>query len=184
MAVKVTMRWLRLKTVWLAVIPFAWLADPGPVSLLLGAGLALPGLWIRGWSAGTIHKNQKVAMTGPYAFTRNPLYLGSLFIGLGVSLAGGQWGWPLLFLVFYVCIYSKTMASEGRYLTEMFPDVYGEYASSVPMLFPRFTPRSSRNVIGADRFCWAQYCRNKEWEAAIGVLAAFIVLGAKVSWGP
>ena len=86
------------------VIPFVWLADPDHGSLLLGAGFAVPGLWIRGWSAGTIHKNQKVAMTGPYAFTRNPLYLGSLFIGLGVSLAGGQWGWPLLFLAFYLSL--------------------------------------------------------------------------------
>ena len=119
------MRRLRLKTVWLAVFPFLWMSSPDTVSLLLGAGLALPGLWIRGWSAGTIHKDKKVAMTGPYALTRNPLYLGSFCIGLGVALAGGQWFWSLAFLAFYIVIYSKTMESEARHLTQLFPDGTG-----------------------------------------------------------
>ena len=176
------MRRLRLKTVWLAVFPFLWMANPDMVSLLLGAGLALPGLWIRGWSAGTIHKDKKIAMTGPYALTRNPLYLGSFCIGLGVALAGGQWLWFLAFLAFYIAIYSKTMEREVRHLTELFPDVYSEYASSVPMFFPRITVWSSRNEIDFGGFCWSQYHRNKEWEASVGVISVFMVLCAKVAW--
>ncbi len=176
------MRRLRLKTVWLAVFPFLWMANPDMVSLLLGAGLALPGLWIRGWSAGTIHKDMKIAMTGPYALTRNPLYLGSFCIGLGVALAGGQWFWFLAFLAFYIAIYSKTMEREVRHLTELFPDVYSEYASSVPMFFPRITVWSSRNEMDFGGFCWSQYHRNKEWEASVGVISVFMVLCAKVLW--
>ncbi len=176
------MRRLRLKTVWLAVFPFLWMASPDMTSLSLGAGLALPGLWIRGWSAGTIYKDKKVAMTGPYALTRNPLYLGSFYIGLGVALAGGQWFWSLAFLAFYVAIYSKTMEEEVRHLTELFPDVYGEYASSVPMFFPRITSWSSRNEMDFGGFCWSQYHRNKEWEASVGVISVFMVLCAKFVW--
>ncbi|MBR43222.1 MAG: hypothetical protein CME18_02215 [Gemmatimonadetes bacterium] len=180
--VPLTMRRLRLKTVWLAVFPFLWMASPDMVSLLLGAGLALPGLWIRGWSAGTIHKDKKIAMTGPYALTRNPLYLGSFCIGLGVALAGGQGFWFLAFLAFYIAIYSKTMEREVRHLTELFPDVYSEYASSVPMFFPRITVWSSRNEMDFGGFCWSQYHRNKEWEASVGVISVFMVLCAKVLW--
>ncbi|MGB1656396.1 MAG: methyltransferase family protein [Longimicrobiales bacterium] len=136
---RLTMRRLRLKTVWLIVLPFMWFAVPTPRLIGIGACLAVIGLWIRGWSAGTIHKDQEVTTTGPYAFTRNPLYLGSAFIGFGVSLAGGHWVWPLLFLTFYAVVYSRTMRGEVSHLTELFPDTYGEYAANVPFFFPRLS---------------------------------------------
>ena len=182
---RLTMRRLRLKTVWLIVIPFFWFAAPTPTLLAVGLGLAVFGLWIRGWSAGTIHKDQEVTTTGPYAFTRNPLYLGSFFIGVGVALAGGHWVWPVLFLTFYALIYSRTMTGEVRHLTELFPDVYGEYAANVPFFLPRLTPWRRRGVEGEEQggFRWAQYRRNKEWEASLGVLAAFLLLGAKAVFG-
>lgn len=179
---RLTMRRLRLKAVWLIVIPFFWFAAPSWPLLALGLGLAVFGLWIRGWSAGTIHKDEEVTTTGPYAFTRNPLYLGSFFIGLGVSLAGGHWVWPALFLAFYAAVYSRTMAGEARHLAELFPGVYGEYAEHVPGFLPRLTPwRRELAASGGDGgFRWAQYRRNREWEASLGVVAAFTVLAAKV----
>ena len=179
------MRQLRLKTVWLIVIPFFWFAAPTPNLLAAGSLLAACGLWIRGWSAGTIHKDQEVATTGPYAFTRNPLYLGSFFIGAGVSLAGGHWVWPALFLTFYALVYSRAMTGEVRHLTELFPEAYGEYAANVPFFVPRRTPwrGSSAGGEAPEGFCWAQYRRNKEWEASVGVLAIFVALGAKVVFG-
>lgn len=183
---RLTMRRLRLKTVWLIVIPFVWFAAPTPESLAYGALLALVGLWIRGWSAGTIHKDEEVTTTGPYAFTRNPLYLGSFFIGLGVALAGGHWAWPVVFLAFYVVIYTKTMRGEVDHLTRLFPDTYGEYAANVPLFVPRLTPwRGGAPPVadGVGGFRWAQYGRNKEWEASLGVLAAFGILCAKAVVG-
>ncbi|MDE3003052.1 MAG: isoprenylcysteine carboxylmethyltransferase family protein [Gemmatimonadota bacterium] len=179
------MRQLRLKTVWLIVIPFFWFAAPTPNLLAAGSLLAVCGLWIRGWSAGTIHKDQEVATTGPYAFTRNPLYLGSFFIGAGVSLAGGHWVWPALFLTFYALVYSRAMTGEVRHLTELFPEAYGEYAANVPFFVPRRTPWRGSSAGGEARegFRWAQYRRNKEWEASVGVLATFVALGAKVVFG-
>lgn len=182
---RLTMRRLRLKTVWLIVLPFMWFAVPTPRLIGIGVCLAVIGLWIRGWSAGTIHKDQEVTTTGPYAFTRNPLYLGSAFIGFGVSLAGGHWVWPLLFLTFYAVVYSRTMRGEVSHLTELFPDTYGEYAANVPFFFPRLTPwRGGADTDSArGGFRWAQYRRNKEWEASLGVLVAFLFLGAKAVFG-
>jgi len=182
---RLTMRRLRLKAVWLIVLPFMWFAAPSPRLIAIGLCLALIGLWLRGWSAGTIHKDQEVTTTGPYAFTRNPLYLGSGFIGLGVSLAGGHWVWPLLFVTFYAVVYSRTMRGEVNHLTELFPDTYGDYAANVPLFIPRVTPWRCAGSADAAQggFRWAQYRRNNEWEASLGVLAAFLFLGTKAVFG-
>lgn len=179
---RLSMRRLRLRTVWLIVLPFAWFATPTPLVIGVGACLAMVGLWIRGWSAGTIHKDQEVTVTGPYAFTRNPLYLGSAFIGLGVSLAGGHWIWPLVFLTFYAAVYSRTMSGEVQHLTRLFPGQYVDYAANVPLFFPRATPwqGGASQQLSSGGFRWAQYRRNREWEASLGVLAAFLFLSAKV----
>lgn len=173
-----TMRKLRLKAVWLIVLPFFWFATPTPRLLFFGAALAVVGLWIRGWSAGTIHKDQELTTSGPYAFTRNPLYLGSFFIGLGVSIAGGHWIWPVIFLAFYATVYSRTMAGEAAHLGRLFPGQYRAYSEGVPAFLPRLTPYGG----GGGGFRWAQYRRNREWEASLGALAAFALLGAKALW--
>jgi len=142
------------------------------------------GLWLRAWSAGTIHKDEDLTTTGPYAYTRNPLYLGSFLIGLGVSTAGGHWIWPLAFLLFYAVVYSRAMAGEASHLAELFPARYAEYALAVPGFLPRVTPYRATNVSGGSPsgFRWAQYSRNREWEASLGAAAAFGLLLAKVVW--
>lgn len=176
-----TMRQLRLRAVWLIVLPFLWLSTPTAESLALGAILTVVGLWIRGWSAGTIHKDQELTTSGPYAFTRNPLYLGSFFIGLGVAIAGGHWIWPAVFLVFYATVYTRTMAGEARHLADLFPERYAEYAEEVPAFLPRLTPyRASAGPTGG--FRWSQYRRNREWEAALGAVAAYGLLALKAFW--
>ena len=175
---RLTLRRLRLKAVWLIVVPFFWFASPTPRLLAMGAALALVGLWIRGWSAGTIHKDQELTTSGPYAFTRNPLYLGSFFIGIGVSMAGGHWVWPVVFVLFYASVYSRTMAEEARHLSGLFPEQYAQYAAHVPGFVPRLTAYGA----GHGGFRWAQYRRNREWEALLGAFAAFGLLGAKGLW--
>lgn len=176
-----TMRQLRLRAVWLIVIPFLWLSRPSATTLVVGCALAAVGLFIRGWSAGTIHKDQELTVSGPYAFTRNPLYLGSFFIGLGVSIAGGHWIWPTVFLLFFATVYTRTMTGEARHLGELFPERYAEYVDEVPAFLPRLTPYRPRDGRTAG-FRWAQYARNREWEASLGALAAFGLLAAKTYW--
>ncbi len=174
-----SLRKLRLKAVWLIVVPFFVFARPTPLVVAVGGALAVVGIWIRGWSAGTIHKDTDLTTTGPYAHTRNPLYVGSFFLGAGVALAGGHWIWPVIFLLFYTAVYTRTMAAEARLLTEVFGDRYREYAAHVPGFVPRLTPYRPGHGDDAPGFRWSQYRRNREWEAALGAVAAFTLLLAK-----
>jgi protein-S-isoprenylcysteine O-methyltransferase Ste14 len=176
--VAVNMRRLRLRAVWLLVLPFLWFARPAPGMLVVGAVLGVVGLAIRGWAAGTIHKDKELTTTGPYAFTRNPLYVGSFFLGLGITLAGGHWVWPALFLAFYAGVYGKTMAGERELLTQLFGNRYHAYAANVPAVWPRLTPWRENDEPGGG-FTWAQYRRNREWEAALGAILGFGFLAGK-----
>lgn len=176
------MRKLRLKAVWLLVLPFLWFAEPTAPLLAWGGVLAVAGLAVRAWAAGTIHKERELTTTGPYAYTRNPLYVGSFFLGLGVTVAGGMWQFVVLFAVFYLGVYGRTMAGEARLLTELFGDRFRDYREKVPAFVPRLTPYRAPGVEGGG-FTFAQYKRNREWEAALGALAGFAVLVAKWWWG-
>lgn len=176
------MRRLRLKAVWLLILPFLWFSHPTPTVLTAGGLLALLGLVVRGWAAGTIHKERELTTTGPYAFTRNPLYVGSFFLGLGITVAGGHWIWPALFMAFYVGVYGKTMAGERDLLTGLFGDRYRAYAANVPAVIPRLAPWREPGVVGGG-FTLAQYVRNREWEAGVGALLGFLFLAGKWWFG-
>src|SRR5499427_1021080 len=80
---------------------FRFFVQPTTGTLLIGAAVALPGLLLRAWASGHLRKNEALATTGPYAYTRNPLYLGSFLIGIGFTIAAGQ---VLLVIVFVIMI--------------------------------------------------------------------------------
>lgn len=176
-----TLRRIRLRLVWLLVIPFLWFARPTPETLAVGAVLSVVGLLIRAWAAGFLRKEKTLATTGPYAHTRNPLYLGSLFLGLGVTVAGGQWIFVVLFLAFFAWIYRATMRSEAEVLEELFGDDYRHFAENVPLLLPRITPYRAPGVTESQgRFTLERYRGNKEYEALLGALAGFAFLAARM----
>jgi protein-S-isoprenylcysteine O-methyltransferase Ste14 len=176
---------LRTRLAWIVVVPFLVLARPAAGTLALGAALGVVGLVLRAWSAGTIRKNTSLTTSGPYAFTRNPLYLGSFLIATGLSLGGGHWIWVLAFIACFVAAYAPTVAAEQARLTELFGPRYREYAASVPALVPRLKPYRSRESEPAEGFRWSTYMRHREWEALVGAAAAWGVLAAKLWWpGP
>lgn len=160
------------------VAPFFLLAGPSRTSLGVGALLSLVGLALRGWSAGTIHKGEVLTVSGPYAYVRNPLYIGSFLIGAGLAVAGGSVLWLLLFLLFFVALYGPTVASEAARLTEQFGHRYVEYAAKVPAFIPRLKPYKGGGL--PEGFRWSQYERNREWEALLGAAGAFAVLWLKM----
>jgi protein-S-isoprenylcysteine O-methyltransferase Ste14 len=178
------MRTLRLKLVWLLVLPFLWFASPTPNWMFLGASVGIAGLLLRAWAAGTIRKEQELTTTGPYAYTRNPLYIGSLLTGVGLILGGGQPLWVLLFLAFYLTVYTRTMLGETELLTDLFGEAYVHYAANVPAFLPRLSPYEApvtEQVSDAGRvpdiqqagFTFSQYRRNNEWEALLGFVLVF-----------
>jgi hypothetical protein len=181
------LRTLRLRGVWILIIPFLLLARPTPRLLVLGAVLAAVGVALRGWAAGLIRKDRELTVAGPYAHTRNPLYLGSLLIGLGVTVAGGRWELLILFAVFFAIVYGAVMRGETRALEERFGDRYVSWAREVPLFVPRLAPYRGAPADEPDeaaragaRFTFERWRRNREWEALLGVIAGFVFLTAKL----
>lgn len=172
------LRTLRLRGVWLLVLPFFYFARATPTTLALGFAVASLGLAVRGWAAGHILKDEELATGGPYAHTRNPLYLGSFLIGVGVTIAGAQPIFLALFAVFFLGIYSAQSRVEAGYLSERYGATYAVYAARVPLLLPR--PWPDRTPMDRTRFRRTRYLQNREWEAGLGVLAGFAGLVVKL----
>lgn len=154
---------------------FLVFANPTPVFLTIGSAIALVGLLIRGWSSGHIRKNTDLAMSGPYSYTRNPLYLGSFLLGAGFMVASAVWWLGLLFVLLYLGIYFPVMSVETDELASIFDDEYKEYAKQVPLFFPRLTRFGSSDK----RFEKELYIRYREYQASLGALFVWIVLAAK-----
>ncbi|MEX2049559.1 MAG: isoprenylcysteine carboxylmethyltransferase family protein [Gemmatimonadota bacterium] len=202
-------RGVRTKGAWLLVIPFFLFATPFAGALFVGVCLTVLGLGVRAWAAGTIRKDEALTTTGPYAYARHPLYLGSFLIGIGLGIAGGHWIWPVGVATYFALVYSPTIREEAERLTELFGHRYVHYARRVPALVPRLRPyapgadapvlawpsapaglpatdTASEGESDADRegaegaFSWRQYRRNREWEALLGALAAFAVLAIEL----
>lgn len=166
----------RIVGAWVIAVPFLLLARPSPGTLVLGVSLAALGLALRGWSAGTIRKDESLAVTGPYAFMRHPLYLGSLLVGAGLAVAGGHWIWLVLVLGFFGIVYGRVIREESEQLTHRFGARYVEYAQHVPAILPRLSPYRGRGGGEPSDFSWGRYLRNREWEALLGAAAAFALL--------
>jgi len=167
-------RW-RVPLGFASAVVFMVLAKPNPTTLLMGAVVSIIGLAIRAWASGHIRKNDKLAMSGPYAYTRNPLYLGSFLVGLGFTIASGRWLLAILFAGLFLGIYFPVMRVEASTLAELFGRDYEKYKHEVPLFFPRFTPfRVSES--GGVRFNGNLYMRYREYRAAVGLVAAWGLL--------
>ena len=166
---------MRVPLGFLFAVIFLIFAKPETVTLLVGGIIAAVGLLIRGWASGHIRKNQQLAISGPYAYTRNPLYLGSFLLGVGFTAASGVWWLALIFVVLFLGIYLPVMRVERDDLIEMFGEFYREYADNVPM----FTPRPTAWKKSAEKFEMALYLRYREYRAALGLLFALAVLAVK-----
>ena len=159
---------------------FFLLAQPRPAMLIAGGLVALPGLALRAWATGHLRKNDALANTGPYAYTRNPLYLGSFVIGLGFTIAAGRLILGLVFAALFLGIYVPVMRVETRTLDELFGKDYQDYAAAVPLFLPRVT--AYRTWAAKAKFDPALYRRYREYQAAIGLVVAWLVLAIKWYW--
>jgi protein-S-isoprenylcysteine O-methyltransferase Ste14 len=162
---------------------FLLLAAPRPATLAAGGLIALLGLAIRAWASGHIRKNDALAVSGPYAHTRNPLYFGSLILGLGftVAAAGRWWLLPVLggvFAALFFGIYLPVMRVEAATLARLFGEDYERYARHVPLLLPRLTPYDDGRRAPL-KFDAGLYLRYREYRAALGLLAAWALLALK-----
>jgi len=162
---------LRVPSGFLIVAAFAWFSRPTLRSLAAGLPVSFVGLALRAWSAGCLAKNTELATGGPYAYTRNPLYLGTLLVAAGLAIASWSGGLGVLFAAVFLLVYLPVIELEEQHLRELFRD-YAAYAARVPALWPRF-PGAARQ---AHRFRWSLYWKNQEYQAAAGWLAGVALL--------
>ena len=163
---------LRVPAGFVLVAVFAWFSRPTPHSLALGLPLGLVGLALRAWAAGCLAKNQRLATGGPYAYTRNPLYLGTLLVAAGLVIASRNIGLGTLFIAVFLLIYLPVIQLEEQHLRSLFPE-YAPYAERVPALWPRHTPAPTEN---SNPFQAALYLRNQEYQAGAAFGAGMLYL--------
>jgi protein-S-isoprenylcysteine O-methyltransferase Ste14 len=159
---------------------FLVFAKPSVVSLLSSLPFVLVGLWLRGYAAGYVKKNAELTRTGPYAYTRNPLYLGSMAIAAGIAVAAGRWSLGILLVVMFLAIYIPTILSEETFLRGVFSG-FDAYAQRVPRLLPRLTPARFSDVDPtAGAFSTERYQHHREYNAAIGSAAIYAALALRM----
>ena len=157
---------LRLPLGFLLGITYLIFARPTPLTLAVGGVIALIGVVIRAWASGHISKNERLATTGPYAHTRNPLYFGSFLIAAGFAVAA-HWALLLLVVAFFALIYAPTMQRERANIAGRFPDAYETYAANVPTFVPRPTPWKATHPDDGAGFSLDLYLKHGEWKAAL-----------------
>jgi len=161
---------LRVPCGFVLVAAFLWLSLPTPFSLAIGLPVSLAGLAIRAWAAGHLEKNSTLTVSGPYAWVRNPLYIGTLTAAAGFVIASRRWELGVLFAAVFLLIYLPVVELEEQYLAYLFPS-FSEYAARVHRLLP-----SSPSQPGPKHFRFALYKHNREYEALLGFLAGTALL--------
>jgi protein-S-isoprenylcysteine O-methyltransferase Ste14 len=160
----------------LAIVVLA-VARPTPRSVLAGALVGVVGLLVRALAAGHLHKQEMLTRSGPYAYTRNPLYLGSAILTIGVGVATYSWISAVILCGYFALFYSIVMRREEGELRAQFGSAFDEYANAVPLFLPRLTPAAgAASGSTAGSFSFPQYKKNREYRAVIGFLLLLALL--------
>jgi protein-S-isoprenylcysteine O-methyltransferase Ste14 len=156
-----------------------WRRAPRAAAIAWSLVLVIPGLWLRAYASGYVKKNQELTTTGPYAHTRNPLYLGSMLIAAGFAVALMSWPVALVMAIGFLVIYVPVIASEERFLRAAFPG-FDEYCRRVPRLLPRFLSRFGRDDPPGQHkgggFSLELYRKHREYNALLGAILLYLSL--------
>ena len=186
MAERVRLDWgkiarrIRVPLGFVFAVLYFWWARPTWRFIALGAVLVVPGLLLRALASGHVRKNEALATFGPYAYTRNPLYLGSLLMGIGFAVAARSWWVGVALVLMFFAIYLPVIRDEEAFLREKFPE-FEEYARRVPRMLPRIMSHLSANEEGGG-FSLELYLKHHEHNALLGALAMFAALIVKMRW--
>jgi protein-S-isoprenylcysteine O-methyltransferase Ste14 len=172
-------RRIRVPLGFLFAVLYFWLARPTWRSMALGAIVVVPGLVIRALASGHVRKNESLAASGPYAYTRNPLYLGSLLIGVGFAVAARSWWVGVALVVMFFAIYVPVIRDEEDFLRRTFPE-FEEYARRVPRMLPRLSRAPTAVSEPSARFSLDLYLKHREYNALLGSLAMMAALAGRM----
>ena len=164
----------RVPAGWVLGTLLVLLARPSLLSLALGLPLLFAGEAVRLWASGHIEKTKCLATGGPYAHSRNPLYVGSLVMAFGVAVACASPWVVLAVAAYFLAFYPSVMREEAAFLAQKFPAEYAEWAAAVPLFWPRPVPAGQRG----SRFEWSRVRLNREWRtaAALPLVAVLLLL--------
>jgi len=161
---------------------YFWFAHPTWDSLLVSLLLVVPGLALRAYASGYVKKNTELTMTGPYAYTRNPLYLGSMLLAFGFAIASRDIWIAVALVGLFAIIYWPTILGEEAYLRTHFLE-FDEYVRSVPRLLPRLFPWMRMDEAASrGNFSWALYRKHREYNSILGSSILFLALIARMLW--
>lgn len=157
-----------------------WRHAPRPAAVAWSLLLVIHGILLRAYASGYVKKNRELTRTGPYAHTRNPLYLGSMLIAAGFAIALGSWVFAIVLAAGFAIIYIPVIASEERFLRATFPD-FDAYCRNVPRLIPRLRAARPESAgpdsdAGSGRFSMELYLRHREYNAALGAALLYLSL--------
>ncbi len=161
---------------------YLWLARPSWGTMAGSLLLVLPGLWLRGYASGYVKKDAELAVAGPYAHTRNPLYLGSMLMAYGFAAAAGRWEIAVALTGLFAAIYIPTIQSEEAYLRAHFAG-FEAYARAVPRLLPRltgWTVEGGEGGVAKGEFSMELYLRHREYNSAMGAAAIYVALAVRL----
>jgi protein-S-isoprenylcysteine O-methyltransferase Ste14 len=164
---------IRVYAAWTAALVVVW-SSRTQRFCWWGIGVAGLGLALRIWASGHLRKNQSLTSSGPYAYTRNPLYLGTSVIGAGFLVAVHQALFLLILAPLFWVLYRPVIVDEERILEELFGDQFREYQRYVPQFFPRIGPGKSE--LHPSRFSWRNLVRNREYDAILGFFLSLLCL--------
>jgi protein-S-isoprenylcysteine O-methyltransferase Ste14 len=171
-------RRIRVPLGFVFAVLFLWLARPTLLFMVVSLAVVVPGLLLRGYASGYVKKNAELTVTGPYAHTRNPLYLGSILIAFGFALAARSLWIAGVLVALFVAIYVPVIRSEEAYLRSVFPG-FDAYAGRVPRLWPRV-----RAAVGSGStkgvFSWELYRQHREYNALLGAGGMYAALILKL----
>lgn len=167
----------RVRAGFISIVAAVILAKPHLPSLLTGLGICIIGLIIRVWASGHLRKEKELTMSGPYRFTRNPLYLGNLVIGASVVVASRSWWVVAIFGAYFLLFYPIAIKKEKERMKDLFPGEYDEYRKKAPLFFPSLRPLPS---LKKNKFSWKLFWKNKEWRALSGAALFWLALTLKM----
>jgi protein-S-isoprenylcysteine O-methyltransferase Ste14 len=170
-------RRIRVPLGFVFAILYFWLARPTGRFLAAGSLFIVLGLIVRGLASGHVRKNEALATSGPYAYTRNPLYLGSLLIGIGFAIAARSWWVGVILALMFFAIYVPVIRSEEAFLRGKFPE-FADYTSKVPRMIPRVTAVFRQEAGGT--FSMDLYLQHREYNALLGSVALMAALVLKM----
>jgi len=169
---------LRVPSGFITAILFVVFSQPTRNSLAAGVPVAVCGALLRAWASGHLRKNADLAVSGPYAFTRNPLYFGSFLMAAGCAVCGGSLWLGLWLMVFFLAVYLPVMQAEAAHMRALFGDAYDKWAAQVPLFIPRITPYRNGPI---RRFDPRRFLHHREYRALIGLAIVIAILSLKAA---